>query len=132
MYGLKFDLKLKQSLFRSKLDSNLSEVVVDIPRLNTFVPKFFFGFSRKDTCMFWDSLSEEVKRKLEYLEQHKDSSPLNFSLKREIEKLSKDSQAIPFVKTLTGPNQQAPVVMANKYGPLALHAALKPMPDCYN
>ena len=77
-------------------------------------------------------MSKEVKRKLEYLEQHKDSSPLNFLLKKEIEKLSKDSQAVTFVNTLTGRNQQAHVVMANIYSPLALPTALNPMPDCYN
>lgn len=91
LYGLKFDLKFEQSLFKSKSNLDLSEVVVDIPRLNAFVPKKFSGFSKNDTCIFWDSLSEEVKRKLEYLEKHRDSSPLNFLVKREIEKLSKDS-----------------------------------------
>ena len=42
--GIKFDLKFEQSLFRSKLDSDLSEVVIDIPRLNTFVCKYFSRF----------------------------------------------------------------------------------------
>ena len=36
---LKFDLKFKHSLFDSKSDSRLSEVVIDIPRLNTCIPK---------------------------------------------------------------------------------------------
>ena len=107
-------------------------MVVDIPGLNTFVPKYFFGFSKKDTCIFWDSLSKEVKRKLEYLEKHRDSSPLNFLLKREIEKLSKDSQVVTSVKTLTGPNQQTSVVMVDRYAPLVLPAALHQMPNGYN
>ena len=81
-------------MFRSKLDPDLSEVVIDIPRLNTFVSKEFYGFSKKYTFIFWDSLSKEVKRKLEYIEQHKDSSPLNFLLQKEIENLSKDIQSV--------------------------------------
>ena len=67
--GIKFDLKFEQSLFRSKSFSDLSEVVIDILGLNTFVRKEFSGFSKKYTCIFLDSLSKEVKRKLEYLEQ---------------------------------------------------------------
>ena len=130
--GIKFDLKFEQSMFRSKSDSELSEVVIDIPRLNKFVPKYIFGFSMKDTFIFWDSLSKEIKRKLEYREQHKDSSPLNCLLKKEIKKLSKDSQAVRLVNTLTRPNQQAPIVMANIYSPLTLLSALNPMLDCYN
>ena len=100
--GIKFDLKFEQSLFRSKSDSNLSELVIDIPELNTFVPKKNSRFSKKDICIFWE---KEVKRKLEYLEQHKDSSPLNFLLHKKIEKLSKDSQSISSVNTSKGPNQ---------------------------
>ena len=57
--SLKFDLKFEQSLFRSKSYSDLSEVVVDIPGLNTFVPKDFSGFVEKDICIFWDSLSKD-------------------------------------------------------------------------
>ena len=44
---LKIDLKFQHSLFRSKLDSDLNEVVIDIPGLNTFIPKSFYGFSKK-------------------------------------------------------------------------------------
>ena len=64
--GLKFDLKFEQSLFRTKSKSylDLSEVVIDILGLNTFVPKYFFGFSKKVTCIFWDSLSKWVEAEL--------------------------------------------------------------------
>ena len=37
--NLQFDYKFQHSLFRSKSDSDLSEVVVDLPTLLTFVPK---------------------------------------------------------------------------------------------
>lgn len=80
--GIKFDLKFEKSLFRLKSDSDLSGVAIDIPGLNTFIPKYFTGFSKKYNCIFWDSLSEEVKGKLEYLDKHKYFSPLNFLLQK--------------------------------------------------
>ena len=81
--GIKFDLKFEQSLFISKSNSDLSRVVIDILGLNTFIPKDFTGFSKKDSCILWHSLSEEVKRELEYLDTHKGSSPLIFLLQKE-------------------------------------------------
>ena len=45
---LKFDLKFELSLFDSKSDSNLSEVLIDIPGLNTFIPKQWTRFSNKE------------------------------------------------------------------------------------
>ena len=39
---IKFDIKSEHSLFRTKLDSDLRQVVVYIEGLNTFVPKYFF------------------------------------------------------------------------------------------
>ena len=89
-------------MFRSKSDSDLGGVVIDIPGLNTLIPKDFTSFSKKYSCIFWDSLLEEVKGILEYLEKHKDFSPLNFLLQKEIEKLSKDSQTVTSVNTLKG------------------------------
>ena len=44
--GLKFDLKFQHSLFKSKSDLDMKEVVIDIPRLNTFIPKSFSRFSK--------------------------------------------------------------------------------------
>ena len=49
---LKFDLKFEHSLFDSKSDSDLSEVVIDIPGLNTFIPKQWSGFSNKEKDLF--------------------------------------------------------------------------------
>ena len=77
-------------------------------------------------------MTEEVKRKLEYLEQHRDSSPLYFLLKREIEKLSKDSQVVTSVNNLRGQSSQAIRTMENRYGPLVLPANLNAMPDNYD
>ena len=89
--GIKFDLKFEQSLFRSKSNSDFSEVVIDIPALNTFIPKDFSGFSKKERYIFWDSLSDEVKKKLNLLEENKDCDPFLFFLQKELVKLSKDS-----------------------------------------
>ena len=78
-------------------------------------------------------MTEEVKRKLEYLEQHKDSSPLDFLLKREIEKLSRDNQVVnSTVNTVIGPSSEAIRTMANIYAPLFLTANLNAMLDNYD
>ena len=69
---------------------------------------------------------------MEYLEQHKDSSPFNFLLQKELSKLSKDRQSVSSINTSKGPKQQTPLVVANKYVPLALPIVLNPMPDNYN
>jgi hypothetical protein len=132
MDGIKFDLKFEQSLFISKSDLDLSGVVMDIPGLNTFIPKDFTWFSKKVGCIFWDSLLEEVKGRLEYFDKHKGFSPLNFLLQKELEDLSKDNQSFSSVNSSKGPNQHTPTIMANKYAPLALPTSLNPMPDNYN
>ena len=82
MDGLKFDIKFEQSFFRSKSDSDLSEVVIDIPRLNTFTPNIFYGFSMNENCIFWDSLSREIKGNFDFLEKNKDFDPLLFLVQR--------------------------------------------------
>ena len=85
----------------------MKEVVIDIPRLNTFIPKSFSGFSKRQKYIFWDSLIEEIKRKLDYLEKHRDYSPLYFLLKREITKFSKDDQIVNYtVNTTIGPSNK--------------------------
>ena len=148
MDGLKFDFKFEQYLFRSKLVSNLSEVVIDIPCLNTFTPNIFYGFSMNENCIFWDSLSREIKGNFDFLEKNKDFDPLHFLLQREIEKLSKDNQSIPLVNrvvtivttsilnppinTFQGLSNQALRTMENRYAPLNLTNALNPMPNNYD
>ena len=107
-------------------------MVIDIPGLNTFIPKDFTRFSKKDSCILWDSLSEEVKGKLEYLDKHKGFSPLNFLLQNELENLSKDSQSFSSANSSKEPNQQTPTIMAIIYAPLALPIVLNSMPDKYN
>ena len=100
--------------------------------MNTFIPKDFTRFSKKDSCIFWDSLSKEIKLKFEYLDKHKNFSPLNFLLQKELENLSKYSQSLLSVNSSKGPNKHTHTIMANRHAPLALPLALNPMPDNYN
>lgn len=145
---LKFDLKFEQSLVRAKSDSDLSEVVIDIPGLNTFTPKKFSGFSQKLQSIFWDLLSEEEKGKFESLKSTKKFDPLLFLIQSELDKLSKDNQSIPFVNPVAttaatpsvnphinisqGTTSEPFSKMANRYVPLALLANLNVMPTNYN
>ena len=138
--GIKFDLKLEQSLFRSKSDSDLSEVVIDIPSLNTFIPKDCSGFSKKEKYIFWHSLSDEVKENFNLLEENKDRDHFLFFLQKELAKLSKDSQSTSVASTSVVSSATQSVVnisqglssttlraMANRYAPLHLPNLLHPM-----
>ena len=123
-------------------------MVIDIPSLNTFTPNNFSGFSKKEKCIFWDSLLEEVKGKFDFLEKNKDFDPLLFLLNREIEKLSKDKQSVPlvnpvvttiptsvvnpFINTVQGQSNQSLRIMANRHAPLNLPVDLNAMPDNYH
>ena len=53
---LQFDFKFQHSLFKSKSDSDISQVIVVIPTLLTFAPKKFYSISKKNKHLFWDSL----------------------------------------------------------------------------
>lgn len=110
----------------------MSEVVIDIPTLNTFIPKDFSGFSKKEKYIFWDSLSDEVKDKFNLLEENKDCDPFLFFLQKELAKLSKDSQSTSVVSTLVvnisqGLSSTTLREMANRYAPLHLPNVLHPM-----
>ena len=50
---LHFDLQFENSLFRFKSDSYLSQVIVNIPSLLTFVPKYFHSISKTNKQLFW-------------------------------------------------------------------------------
>ena len=152
------DLQFEHSLFRSKSDSDLSQVIVDIPTLLTFIPKYFYSISKKNKHLFWNSLCEEIKKKLENIESLRDSYPLYFLLQREIEFFPQDYQAflsINFPESLketvdrsdyiptkvdisckqhisiVSPFQIFPTVMADRYAPLALPANLHDLAQGY-
>ena len=142
------DLKFEQSLFDSKSDSNLSEVVIDIPGLNTFIPKKWIGFSNKENDLFWSLLSEEEKKEFNLLKENKSFDPLPVLLQKELDSLSKKNQSSLSVNTVvdTGTTLSGnlssgtfqgfankPITsMANRYAPLVLHVVLNQMPADYS
>ena len=85
---IKLDLKFEHSLFRTQSDSNVSQVVVDIEGLNTFVPKDFFELSKQDKDQFWDFLCQYIREKLKNIESLRKIDPLDFLAKRNFEVLS--------------------------------------------
>ena len=62
---LEFEEKFEQSLFRPKSDSNLSQIVFDLERFNTFIPRIFSKEEKEEFC---NSLSTRLKEKLEHIE----------------------------------------------------------------
>ena len=49
---LEFDLKFEHSLFRSESDSDLSQIVFDQGRFNTFIPSTYSIFSKEEKQSF--------------------------------------------------------------------------------
>ena len=45
---LQFDIKFEKSLFRSKLDSNLTQIVFDQEIFHTFIPNKSSSFSKEE------------------------------------------------------------------------------------
>ena len=58
---LEFDEKFEQSLFISKSDSDLSQIVFDLERFNTFIPSKSSIFSKEEKYEFLNSLSTRLK-----------------------------------------------------------------------
>ena len=155
---LQFDMKFENSLFISKLDLDLSQVIVDIPTLLTIVPKDFYSISKKKKQLFWDSLCEEVRKKLKNIESLRDSDPLDFMLQREtnffsqyyqtfmsrnlLESLKGKADKSNYIPTkvdippkpqfsIVNPFQIVPIVMDDRYAPLALPTNLYDLPQGY-
>ena len=55
LQDLQFDYKFQHSLFRSKSDSDLKELVEDLSSVLTFVPKNYCSTSQKNKQLLWDS-----------------------------------------------------------------------------
>ena len=66
-----FDLKFELSLFRSKSESDLTQTVIDIPRIGTFIPSNSSGISKEDTTFFWDSLITKLQKQILYIKSLK-------------------------------------------------------------
>ena len=55
LQDLQFDYKFQHSLFRSKSNSDLKEIVEDLSSILTFVPKNYCSTSQKNKQLLWDS-----------------------------------------------------------------------------
>ena len=135
-------------MFKSKSDLDLSEVVIDIPGLNTFTPKRWTGFSNKEKDFFWNLLSEEEKEEFKHLKENKSFDPFLDLLQKELDSLSKKNHSNLSVNTVvdTGTTSSGnlslgtsqgfankPITsMANRYAPLILPAILNQMPADYS
>ena len=59
-----FDLKFEHTLFRSKSELDLSEIVLNPKFFSLITPKKNSSFSRKDPNLLWDTLSPALKKEL--------------------------------------------------------------------
>ena len=82
---LQFDEKFELSLFKSKSDSDLSQIVFDIEIFNTLIPTISSHFSKKDKEEFWNTLTNRLKEQLEHIQNLQDSDPLDFIIKKKLE-----------------------------------------------
>ena len=87
---IKFYIKFEHSLFRTKSNSYLTQVVVDIEGLNTFVPKYFSGFSKQDKNELWDVLCDHIREKLSF---RTEGLPYSFYIECFISRLKEDIYA---------------------------------------
>jgi len=78
-----FDLKFKHSLFKSKSESDLSQIVLDPKLFNPITPKGFSNFSAKGQKLFWDTLSLDLKKEL-LIERHINSQSPKFIIKKSL------------------------------------------------
>lgn len=102
--------KFQHPLFKSKSESNLKELITNIQELNKLIPKSFSNYSKELKYQSLDSPTKDVKRKLDYSEQSKQSNLLNFFVKKEEQKLSRKSQLVNYiVNFVVVPSKQAPI-----------------------
>ena len=57
-----FDLKFERSLFKSKFESDLGQIVFNPKLLEPITPKSFSNLLAKDQKLFWDTLSPDLKK----------------------------------------------------------------------
>ena len=93
---IQFDEKFELSLFESRVYSDLSQVVFDQEKFNSFIPSTSLGFSKEEKEKFWDSLTSRLKEQLQHIESIKDLYPLDFLINRKLDTKIKDPK-IPFV-----------------------------------
>ena len=132
--------KFQHPLFKSKSETDLKELIIDIQEHNKLIPMSFSNYSKELKYQSWDSPTNEVKRKLDYFEESKQSNLLDSLVKKEAQKLSRKSQHVNYiVNPIFVPSKQAPITttqsvsaMANRYAPLVLPANINVMPVDYS
>ena len=73
---LQFDMKFEHSLFTSNLNSDLSQIVFDRERFNTYIPRKISSFSKEEREELWNSLTTRLKEQLKHIEIIRDLEPL--------------------------------------------------------
>ena len=110
---LEFDEKYELSLFRSKSDSDLTTIVLDLERFNTFIPSTSSQISKEEKEEFWNSLTTRLKEQLEQIQGPRNSNPLDFIIKKKLETQVQD------IKTPSKPiPSKSPQISLKKHLPI--------------
>ena len=94
--NIQFDEKLELSLFISRSDLDLSQVVFEQEKCNSFIPSTSSRFSKEEKEKLRDSLTTRLKEQLQHIENLKTSDPLNFLISRKLDTKIQDPK-FPFV-----------------------------------
>ena len=159
---LTFDLKFEHSLFKSKSESDLSQMVFDPKLFNPITTKKFSNFSAKDQKKNWDTLSPYLNKEL-LIESPINSQSPNFFVKSKFEFFSQPlfsatspikgdqtpvaspsidihstppihipTTPIPIVTPYQTPTPNLSPAMAARFAPLVLPAQLHDLPQAYS
>ena len=82
---IQFDEKFELYLLRFRSDLDLSQVVFNQEKFNSFIPSKSSGFSKEAKENIWDSLTSRLKEQLQHIESLKDSDPLYFLINRKLD-----------------------------------------------
>ena len=66
---LQLDIKFEHSLFRSKSNSDLSQIIFYQEIFNTYIPRNISIFSKEEREEFWNSLTTQLKEQLKHIER---------------------------------------------------------------
>ena len=118
-----FDLSFELSLFRSKFESDLTQTVIDIPRLSTCIPSNSSGISKEDTAFFWDSLITKLQKEILNIKSLKGSDTLDFIIRRKstsfLEKAIPSSSFSNFDELPTSQSTEDQNTLSSSYTPFS-------------
>ena len=120
-----FDLKFEHSLFKSKSEYDLSQIVFNPRILNLITPKRFSNFSAKDQKLFWDTLSPDLIKKL-LIESPINSQSPNFFVESKFEFFSQPLFLVTSPITRNQTPISSPFVVINSTPPI--HIPTTPIP----